>query len=135
MDYGPIFITVLIAFYVLLVIANWRIFTKANEAGWKSLIPIYNSYILYKISWSPLYFLLIIILSIIVTVMTFVSGALPVIIIGFILYAVIAVIQILAIYKLAKAYGHGIGFTIGLIVLNPVFMLILGFGKSKYIKK
>ena len=28
--------------WLLHVVAAWRIFTKAGEAGWKSIIPIYN---------------------------------------------------------------------------------------------
>ena len=40
-----------IIFYLLVVIGQWRIFEKAGENGWKSLIPIYNVYILYKIIW------------------------------------------------------------------------------------
>ena len=37
-------------FGVLVIIGLWKIFTKAGEKGWKSLIPIYNVYILFKIS-------------------------------------------------------------------------------------
>ncbi|MCD8169035.1 MAG: DUF5684 domain-containing protein, partial [Clostridiales bacterium] len=29
---------------------------KAGEAGWKSLIPFYNSYILYKLTWNTMMF-------------------------------------------------------------------------------
>lgn len=32
-------------FYILQVIAYWKIFTKAGEEGWKSIIPIYNGYV------------------------------------------------------------------------------------------
>lgn len=32
--------------------------------------------------------------------------------------------------KLAKAFGKGTGFAIGLIFLSPIFMLILGLGDS-----
>ena len=40
---------------ILTIIANWKIFTKAGEKGWKSLIPIYNTIILFKIAGlSPL---------------------------------------------------------------------------------
>ena len=53
----------IIAFYVALVVAQWKIFVKAGEEGWKSIIPIYNVIILYKISglspWLLLLFLLI----------------------------------------------------------------------------
>ena len=31
--------------WVLLIIAYWKMFTKAGEPGWKSIIPIYNRYI------------------------------------------------------------------------------------------
>lgn len=40
-----------LAFYVLHVIAYWKMFTKAGEKGWKSIIPIYNMYIAFKIAW------------------------------------------------------------------------------------
>lgn len=35
-----------LAAIVLLVIGQWKVFQKADEAGWKSLIPIYNEYVL-----------------------------------------------------------------------------------------
>ena len=44
-------VTVCLAYYIIKVIAHWRIFSKAGEPGWKSLIPIYNNYISYKIAW------------------------------------------------------------------------------------
>ena len=31
-----------VMFYILTVIATWKIFKKAGEPGWKCLIPIYN---------------------------------------------------------------------------------------------
>ena len=44
-----VYVVCLLVVYVLLVIADWKIFSKAGEEGWKSLIPIYNMYILFKI--------------------------------------------------------------------------------------
>lgn len=41
----------LVAFIVLNIVANWKIFTKAGQAGWASIIPFYNSYIEFKIYW------------------------------------------------------------------------------------
>ena len=43
------------------------------------------------------------------------------------------VLNIIAYYKRCKAFGHGIGFTIGHIVAPGLFTIILGFGKSQYI--
>jgi hypothetical protein len=39
-----------IAYYVLLMVACWKVFEKAGEKGWKAIIPIYNEYITYKIA-------------------------------------------------------------------------------------
>ena len=33
----------LVAFLVLNIVANWKIFTKAGQAGWASIIPFYNT--------------------------------------------------------------------------------------------
>ena len=41
----------LVAFIVLNIVANWKIFTKAGQAGWASIIPFYNKYIEFKIYW------------------------------------------------------------------------------------
>ena len=42
--------------FILQVIAGWKIFAKAGEPGWKALIPIYNTYIFYKIVGMKNYF-------------------------------------------------------------------------------
>ena len=44
----------------------------------------------------------------------------------------VMVIGITGLYKLSKAFGHGVGFTLGLMFLNPIFMMILGFGSDQY---
>lgn len=96
-------------FYVLFVIAMWRIFEKAGEAGWKAIIPIWNTYILYKITWgNGIYFLLLLI---------------PIANI---------VVSIVTSYKLAVAFGHKVAFALGLIFFPWIFSLILGFGSDEY---
>ena len=42
------------------------------------------------------------------------------------------VFYIISEYRLCKAFGHGGGWTVGLIFLNFIFIMMLGFGKSKY---
>ena len=93
---------VILVVAVLTIIANWRIFTKAGEAGWKSIIPIYNLFVLLA--------------AIIPVVGAFVA-------LGVTIYLNI---------NLAKAFGKGTGFTVGLILLNTIFTLILGFGSAEY---
>lgn len=119
-------------FYIVLVIANWKIFTKAGEAGWKSIIPIYNGYILYKISWKTSVFWITVVLALIGGILNGIGNPVTSVI-GVILNIVIIVIGIMQSYKLSKAFGHGVGFTVGLVLLSPIFTLILGFGSSEYI--
>lgn len=35
---------------ILMIVALWRIYEKAGEQGWASLIPFYRDYVLYKVS-------------------------------------------------------------------------------------
>ena len=102
-----LFISILIMAFFIFV--YWIIFTKAGEEGWKSLIPIYNIYILYKITWgNGLIFLLLL-----VPFVNFIVG-------------------ILTINKLSKCFGHGLGFTLGLLFLPIIFLPLLAFGDSRY---
>ena len=119
-------------FYIVLVIANWKIFTKAGEAGWKSIIPIYNGYILYKISWKTSVFWITVVLALIGGILNGIGNPVTSVI-GVILNIVVIVIGIMQSYKLSKAFGHAVGFTVGLVLLPPIFTLILGVGSSEYI--
>lgn len=107
-----------IAIFVLQIIGMWKVFTKAGEKGWKSIIPVYNLVTLFRISGlSPL------------LVLVYLASIIP--IIGTIVSLVLSIFQS---NKLAKAFGKGTGFTVGLVLLPPIFYMILGFGKSEYIK-
>ncbi len=114
------FTTVAIVSLIILVvsiIANWKIFTKAGEKGWKSIIPIYNSVVLFKIIGLSPWLLLI-----------YLAAFIPVI--GSI---AIIVLSIVSVYYLSKSFGKGAGFTVGLIFLPQIFQLILAFGSAEYV--
>ncbi len=98
-----------VAFWILMIVANWKIYEKAHQAGWKSIIPIYNEYILFKITFRSGWFFLLLLIPV-----------------------VNIVIYIMLQHKLSKAFGHGIGFTLGLIFLPTIFTLILGFNGDTY---
>lgn len=112
-----------IIFYLLVVIGQWRIFEKAGESGWKSLIPIYNVYILYKIIWDTRIFWIELALALFLSIVP---------LIGIIGAIGIFFIDIAATAKLSFAFGHGLAFTFGLFFLRPLFVIILGFGSSQY---
>src|SRR5579862_6334844 len=84
---------ILFAIYLLVLVlffaAGWRIFTKAGEKGWKILIPVYNTIVLLRLLGLNGWLVLVMFIP-------FVN----------ILFA------IYLFYKLAQAFGHGIGMTI-----------------------
>lgn len=43
------------------------------------------------------------------------------------------IINFITMYKVARSFGHSLGYTVGLIFLGAVFVMILGFGRSEYI--
>lgn len=121
-------------FYVLLIIAEWKIFTKAGEAGWKSLIPIYNVYILYKIS--GLSFLKWFVLPVICGsfICGFIAALTDVQEISTIGSGLINLVILIKFnWALGDAFGKGTGFKLGLLFLPNIFTLILGFGSAEYV--
>lgn len=122
---------------LLMLIATWRIFKKAGTGGWKALIPVYNSYSLIKISWKTRYFWILLALSIVSVTLGEVMLYFP----DYELYFLVAnlvcaiaalIISVKAEIKLAKAFGKGVGFAVGMIFLPFIFYPILGFGKAKF---
>ena len=132
---GGMYLMIAFTWWLLQIIANWRIFTKAGEAGWKSIIPIYGDYISYKIAWQPAYFWLTLILGIVSSYLQGtleISESLTIYMLVILIKIILVVISIMYSIKLARAFGRGTGFAIGLIFLPPIFMLILGFGDDRY---
>ena len=99
----------LIAFVVILIIAQWKIYTKAGQPGWGCLVPIYNLYLLCKMGDKPGWWLILCMIPYV----------------GFIF-------SIIVWAGVCKNFGKGTGFLLGLIFLSPIFMLILGFGSAEY---
>lgn len=126
------YMMILILWYVLQVIAFWKIFTKAGQPGWKSIIPVYNQYIEFRIAWkTPYMYWVWLACTAAGLILSFNSGWIAYI--GGIASIAAAIIGIVATIKLAKSFGRGTGFAIGLILLGPIFMMILGFGSSQYL--
>ena len=134
--------------WILLIVARWRIFTKAGEAGWKSIIPIYADYVQWRIGWKKTsMFWIMIGLVILGYILCFAGGAVAynaagklaatgsigfLAIIGLICVIVAAIIGLIATYKLFASYGKGVGWFILYILFNAIMLLALGFGSSQY---
>lgn len=99
--------------YVVLIVfelaAGWRVFTKAGRPGWAIIVPIYNVYVLLKVVGRSGWWILLLLIPIV----------------NILVSLVIAI-------DLAKAFGKGSGFGVGLWLLAPIFYPILAFGSARY---
>ena len=103
-------IIISLAWCVISIVGMWKLFEKAGEPGWKSIIPIYDVYIMFKIAWGKgILFLLMLIPGVNV-------------IVGLIMY-----------WKLAKSFGQSTGMCVLMLFFSPIVMLILAFGSAEYI--
>ena len=98
-----------LVFIVLMIASAWKIFTKAGQPGWASIIPIYNFIVMLKIVGKPWWW-----------------------IIGMLIPFLNFIVLILVMVNMAKVFGKGVGFAIGLFLLGFIFLPILGFGDATY---
>lgn len=106
---GIVFLIIYLAILVAVIAGFWKAFEKAGEPGWAAIIPIYNLYIMIKISGNDWWWLILFF---------------------------IPFINLLAAIKIsidvAKAFGQGLGFGLGLTFLGFIFWPLLGFGDYQY---
>ena len=128
--------TIIAILWAITTFAYWLLFMKAGESGWKALIPIYSAYKMYDLIWKGGAYIFIFIISVVAAIIsTYLNDNILALIISEAMYLAVLIISIIAALKMSKAYGHGIGFAIGLILLPHVFLLILALGKSQYVGK
>jgi hypothetical protein len=94
---------------LLIIIAMWKVFSKAGQPGWAILIPIYNVYVLCKVAGRPGWWVILLLIP-------------------FVNFIICIILDI----DIAKNFGKGAGFGIGLLLLPFIFFPILGFGSAQY---
>ncbi len=94
---------------VVFIAGTWKMFTKAGQPGWASLIPFYNLYVLLQIAGRPGWWLILLLVPLVNVVVAIMMWA-----------------------DIATAFGKGSGYALGLILLTPIFVLLLGFGDAEY---
>jgi hypothetical protein len=94
---------------VVEIVGAWFMFEKAGEPGWAAIIPIYNYLIAIKIAGKQWWYILLMLIPV-----------------------VNLIIYIMILNGLAKNFGKGTGFTLGLFFFRFIFIPILGFDNSVY---
>lgn len=107
--FNPLPTIISLALCVFVLVCMWIVFRKAGKPGWAAIVPFYNLYVLFDITWgSGMRFLLLLI---------------PI-------YNIILGIQTQV--RLARAFGKSGGFAAGLVFLPYIFIPLLAFGKETY---
>ena len=101
---------------LLLLIAGWKVYSKAGRPGWAVLIPLYNLYVYTQIVKRPKWWIFLY-LAVLITF----AGPLVGLLLG-----------LFDSIRLAKAFGKSGGFGVGLALLAIIFLPILAFGSAKY---
>jgi hypothetical protein len=98
-----------LAVVVLMVVSMWKVFVKAGKPGWAAIIPIYNLVVLLEVAERPLWWIILFFIPIADLVVT-----------------------IIVSLDVARLFGKGAGFGIGLWLLWFIFYPILAFGDAQY---
>lgn len=107
MVFGAICFLLYIALIVVVIAGVWKVFTKAGQPGWASIVPIYNTYVLVvEIAKRDMVWFL---LSI------------------FIPFAII-----IPLMDLAEKFGKDRMYGLGLAFLPFIFFPMLGFSDAQY---
>lgn len=104
------YLVILLVVGVIVLVATWKLFQKAGKPGWAAIVPFYNNYCMFEMVFGNGWLFLLLLVPCVN------------VIIGFMLN-----------FKLAKSFGQGTAFGLGLIFLYPIFICILGLGKYDYI--
>ena len=118
--FGSVAFMIRLALILLSMVAGWKVFTKAGEEGWKSLIPVYNTTYGF---------------SVVSSVIEAIGGEDP----GFLMTILSVLVSILLIYYevkvciyLSKSFGMDTLFGILTFFLRFVGYLVIGFGNAYY---
>ena len=99
---------VIFAVMILMIAAMWKVYERAGEPGWAVLVPIYNIYVLCKV-----------------------AGMSPWWILAFIIPIVNIVVSFAISFGVAKRFGKGAGYGIGLTLLPFIFWPLLAWGDAQ----
>jgi len=110
---GIIGLIVLLFFLALALVplaGMWKVFEKAGQPGWAAIIPILNIFYLLEIADKDTWWLILFLIP-------------------FVNFLVSAVVMI----DVAKNFGKGPGYGLGLFFLSFIFWPLLGFGDAEYV--
>lgn len=119
-----------VAYIIFNLVVLWKFAKKTGNPGWSLYIPIYSNFVWCRIAG----------METIWCILSFVPGIVTNMYpnnIGIYIASTIfsLVISFKFCHSLAQRFNKGIGYAIGLFLLNPIFLAILTFNKKCYYYK
>jgi len=122
----------IILLLVFLAMIRWKIFVKAGEKGWKSLIPIYGTYTEYKLVWDGKWYWFQFIAGLISGFAVGIPLIGPTLFFASLIF--LTVFRVILAMQESYAFNKGDGFAIGLMTFKFVFQILLAFDNDiKYV--
>lgn len=97
---------------LVMIIAMWKLFSKAGRPGWAAIIPIYNVIVMLDIAGYDWWYMLLLL---------------------------IPIVNIVVLFKvyigIAENFGKSTGFGVAMVFFSVICMPMLAFGSAEYIGK
>jgi len=128
------FLGISLLLWTIGLVSTWRIFAKAGRPGWASVVPIYNSVLLFQIAGQPAWQGVTVFLCAVASrlLQLFPEPSPARIAIGLVFSIVALGLSFVVGYSLAEKFGKGRAFGTGMALLPFVFYPILAFGDAQY---
>jgi len=135
---APIILIVFVILYVLNAIGDWKLFEKSYVPTWHAFIPFLRKYDEFDLCWDKslgLYYVAYYIVGGLLRLYCYDKDLMLMAIIATLLLTCTVVLQIQKAVRLAMSFGKDRMFAMGLILLEPIFLMIIGFDNSQYLGK
>jgi hypothetical protein len=103
-------VVIVLALFLVVAIGLWKVFDKAGQPGWTAIIPFVNYFFLAMAAGKPAWWGILMFVPIVNIIVWFILSI-----------------------DLAKRFGRGTGFGIGIALLPVIFIPILGFGDDEVV--
>ncbi|MCB1257676.1 MAG: hypothetical protein KDB26_11250 [Microthrixaceae bacterium] len=95
---------------ILYVVGLWSLFKKMGQPGWVGIVPVLDTYVIYKLAGRDWWWLLLLLVPCLSFIVAWMMAS-----------------------DLAKLFGKDIGWTLLLFFFFPIGAMILAYGDSTYV--
>lgn len=125
-----IYAVLVLAVYVVWAVGLWKMYAKAGRPGWAAIVPVYNWWVWVEIIGRPRWWFWVLAAYVVGAVLSSVVPLLGIVV--FLAGIAVFVLYLIGCLDMAKRFGQGSGYGIGLWLLPFIFAPILGFGSARY---